>query len=71
MILLLSGCATGPGKIDAAAVRQLAADVPPVDRTTQAKAADEMKGGMCPALNTLANVCLITRDQSRALADFK
>jgi hypothetical protein len=71
MMLPLAGCFPAPGKIDAAAVRKIAPDVPPVDLETQKKAAAEMKGGQCPALNTLANVCLVSRDQSRALQNFK
>lgn len=70
-LLLLSGCNPAPGKFDEAAVRQLAPDVPPVDAATQAKAANEMLGGQCPALNTLANVCLVTRDQARAMSEMK
>lgn len=71
MIICLTGCFPAPGKIDAAAVRQMAPDVPAVDTGTQTKAYHEIKGGQCPALTHMASVCLITRDQSRALADFK
>lgn len=71
MLLPLAACQLAPGKIDAAAVRQIAPDVPAVDADTQKKAAAEMLSGQCPALNTLANVGLITRDQARGLQNFK
>lgn len=67
IILLLNGCAPALTDLTAASVRQIAPDVPQISLEDQAKAAAEMESKVCPALNTVANACLITRDQARAL----
>lgn len=65
--LLLTACAPERGSLTTQAVKNSQADVPPVSVETQKKAAEEILGGSCPALTHLANVCLVTRDQVRAL----
>lgn len=67
----LAACAPVPGKVTKESLALAAPDVPGVDVTIQKQAAGEMEGGQCPALNLLANVCLITRDQARALQGVK
>lgn len=67
----LAACAPVTGKVTKESLSLAAPDVPQVDAETQKKAADEMERGQCPALNHLANVCLTTRDQARALSGIK
>lgn len=67
----LAACAPSHGSLTKETLALAAPDVPSVDAATQKKAADEMDRGQCPALNTLANICLITRDQARALSGAK
>lgn len=64
---LISGCSLGPGSATAETLSLTAPDVPAVDKATQQKAVTERKSGQCPALTYLTNVCLVTRDQARAL----
>ena len=63
----LAACAPAPGSLTKESLSIASPDVPGVDVTIQKQAAGEMEGGQCPALNMLANVCLVTRDQARAL----
>lgn len=66
MITALSGCANIPFSAN-----PVAPDVPEIDHKIQDQAADEMESRQCPALNTIINYCLITRDQARELNKLK
>lgn len=66
--LLLTGCGAGPGKVTKESLAISQADVPGVPKEVQTQAHEEMDRGLCPALNELATVCLVTRDQARALS---
>jgi len=56
--LLLSGCAPELSSSAGLSVIEYTRDF-------QSKAADEIEGGMCPALNVIINDCSVLRDQAR------
>ncbi len=66
MLALLIGCSTAPISINKKAVSELAPDVMTMPLNEQQQAAKEMQGRQCPALNTVANLCLVTLDEARA-----
>lgn len=58
MLLLLSGCGKTVSSAGGFSVIQY-------DAETQARAADEMESGACPALNMFMNDYSVLRDQAR------
>lgn len=67
IVIPLTACSGVPFNLDHKTLSAVAPDVPAVSRETQKQAAAEMIGHQCPSLNTIANACLITRDEARLL----
>jgi hypothetical protein len=67
-VISLSGCEQATGRVTRQSLALTQADVPQIDKATQAKAADEVESGVAPAMTALLGACLVTRDQARALS---
>ena len=67
MLGLLAACSTQPISINKKSVSDLAPDVMTMPAKEQQQAAKEMQSRQCPALNDVANLCLITLDEARAM----
>lgn len=71
MLLALSGCKNTPIDANPATLAALAPDVPQLSHETQDAAVKEIIGGQCESLATIADACLITRDEARLLRPTK